>query len=79
MTVIGVYDTLLDTAVNYFHENLRLRFDMPLKSLPSKCKIRYRSSRSQIFFKIGALKNFAKFSGNTCARVSFLIKLQASA
>ena len=25
----------------------------------------------------GALKNFAKVAGNTCARVSFLIKLQA--
>ena len=26
--------------------------------------------------KTGVLRNFAKFTGNTCARVSFLIKLQ---
>ena len=26
--------------------------------------------------KIGVLRNFTKFTGNTCARVSFLIKLQ---
>ena len=27
----------------------------------------------------GVLRNFTKFTGNTCARVSFLIKLHASA
>ena len=32
-----------------------------------------RSSRPKVFCKKGVLKNFAKF---TCARVSFLIKLQ---
>ena len=31
----------------------------------------------EIFYKKGVLKNLAKFTGNTCARVSFLIKLQA--
>ena len=29
-----------------------------------------RSSGSQKFFKIGVLKNFMKFTGNTCAGVS---------
>ena len=30
-----------------------------------------------MFCKKGVLRNFAKFTRNTCARVSFLIKLQA--
>ena len=29
----------------------------------------------EVFFKKGILKNFAKFTGNTCSRVFFLIKL----
>ena len=33
--------------------------------------------RSQRFFKIVVLKNFANSQENTCVRVSFLIKLQA--
>ena len=37
-----------------------------------------RSSRSQMFFKIGVPKHFIKFTGKYCAKVSFLIKLQAS-
>ena len=32
----------------------------------------------EVLCKKGVLKIFAKFTGNTCARVSFLIKLQAS-
>ena len=31
----------------------------------------FRSSCLQIFFKIGVLKNFADFSGNTCVEGSF--------
>ena len=38
---------------------------------------KYRSSRPEKFCKKGVLRNFAKFQENTCARVSFLIKLQA--
>ena len=30
-----------------------------------------RSRRSQMFFKIGVLKNFSMFSKSTCVRVSF--------
>ena len=30
------------------------------------------SSRSQMFFKVGSLKNFAIFTGNTYVGVSFL-------
>ena len=37
-----------------------------------------RSSHPEVFCKKAVLRNFAKFTGNTCARVSFLIKLQAS-
>ena len=38
-----------------------------------------RSSRPEVFCKKGVLRNIAKLTENTCARVSFLIKLQASA
>ena len=31
----------------------------------------------EFFYKKGVLKNFAKFTENTCATVSFLIKLLA--
>ena len=33
----------------------------------------YRSGHRRCSIKKGVLKNFAKFIGNTCARVSFLI------
>ena len=36
-----------------------------------------RSSASQMFFKIGALKNFAIFTGKPLYWSLFLIKLQA--
>ena len=38
----------------------------------------FRSSRSQMFYKTGVLKTFAEDAGNTCAKVSVLIKLQDS-
>ena len=37
----------------------------------------YRSSLPGVFRKKDVLRNFAKFTKSTCARVSFLIKLQA--
>ena len=37
-----------------------------------------RSSHSQMFFKIGALKNVAKFTGKHLCQSLFLIKLQVS-
>ena len=37
----------------------------------------FRSSHRRCSVKKGVLKNFAKFTGKTCARVSLLIKLQA--
>ena len=37
-----------------------------------------RSSRSQMFFKIGALKNFAMFTGKHLCWSLFVIKLQAA-
>ena len=36
-----------------------------------------RSSLQEVFYKEGFLRNFTKFTGNTCGRVSFIIKLQA--
>ena len=38
----------------------------------------YRKSHQKCSMKKKFLKNLAKFTRNTCARVSFLIKLQAS-
>ena len=51
----------------------------------ARCQVQYgkyftilsRSSRPEVFCKKGVLKNFTKFKENTCARVSFFIKLQA--
>ena len=43
-------------------------------------KIRAADEQTQppeVFHKKAVLKNFTKFTGNTCTRVSFLIKLQA--
>ena len=37
-----------------------------------------RNSLPQLFCKKGVLRNLVNSQGNTCARVSFLIKLQAS-
>ena len=37
----------------------------------------FKSSRPELFCKKGLLKNFAKFQERICARVCFLIKLQA--
>ena len=42
-----------------------------------KCFCSSRSSRSQMFFKIGVLKNFANFTGKQLCWSIFLIKLQA--
>ena len=36
---------------------------------------RDRSSRPEVFCKKGVLRNFAKFTGKTCARVSFFNKV----
>ena len=40
--------------------------------------IKNGSGRLEVFCEKGVLRNVAKFTENTCARVSFLIKLQAS-
>ena len=44
---------------------------------PKKKKKKKMSSTVRCSFKQMFLKNFTKLTGNTCARVSFLIKLQA--
>ena len=41
--------------------------------------ILFRSSRPEVFCKKGVPRNFAKFTKNICARLSFAIKLQAKA
>ena len=42
-------------------------------------KVTDRSSRPEVFNKIGVLKNFAKFTGKHLCQGLFLIKLQAEA
>ena len=39
----------------------------------------FRSSCPDVFCERGILRNFTKLTGNTCARVSFLIKLKPQA
>ena len=41
-------------------------------------RVIYRSNHQRCSVRKGVVKNFPKFTGNTCVRVSFLIKLQAS-
>ena len=42
-----------------------------------KLELQYRNSRSQMFFKVGVLKNFVSFTGKHLCWSLFLIKLQA--
>ena len=44
--------------------------------IDSRCLNSFRSSRSQLFFKIGTLKNFANFTGKQLCWSIFLIKLE---
>ena len=41
-------------------------------------QVRYRSSRPVVFCEKGVLRIFVKFTGNACARVYLLIKLQTA-
>ena len=46
--------------------------------LSSQKPDRYRNSRPEVFCEKGVLRNSQNSQENTCARVSFLIKLQAA-
>ena len=48
----------LTEQINIFH-NVLINIEVDVRS---KCQ-RFRSSRSQMFFKIGVLRNFANFTG----------------
>ena len=48
-----------------------------LQTLGHKYTSIFRSHHQRCYIKIGFLKNFAKFTGKHCTRVSFLIKSQA--
>ena len=50
----------------------------PKQSLPTVSSEDVKSSRTQMYFKIGALRNFAIFTGKHLCWSLFLIKLQAS-
>ena len=74
------------TPTNLFKENLSysLIFKAYFKKIFAAAKAslvfiknRCRSNRSQMFFKIGALTNFAIFKGKRFCWSLFLIKLQA--
>ena len=57
------------TVSNIKNYTLKLVFGIPGKL--------NRSSFPDVFYKKGALKSFAKFTGKQLCRVSFSIKLQA--
>ena len=58
-----------NTVVNFLEEQQQIRLTID--------QIFYRSSSSQMFFKIGALKNLTIFSGKHLSWNLFLIKFQA--
>ena len=55
-----------------FHNKFRMIIFHDQKTLSWN----FKSSRSQMFFKIGALKNFAMFTGKRLCWIYFFIKLQ---
>ena len=69
--------------ISYFEGQMRLQVklcDLLLKNLITWFHFFFRFVRSscpKMFCKNGFLKNFANIQANTCARASFLIKLQA--
>ena len=52
------------------NKNIAVRFRIQ-GSIYDPFKHQYRSSRLEVFCKKGVVSNFAKFTENTCARVSF--------
>ena len=66
-TYIGKYDA--NDSVCWSKMNSFLRANLP--------RATFRSSHQRCSIKKSVLRNFTKFTGNTFARVSFLIKLQA--
>ena len=50
-----------------FHNKFRMIIFHDQKTL----SLNFKSSRSQMFFKIGVLENFAIFEENICAGVNF--------
>ena len=65
--------------MNNFSKNFKIffLFISLFKAFPPVRLHLLRSSRLQLFFKIGALKNFAYFTGKHPCWSFFLIKLQA--
>ena len=63
-------DVFLSASMNFTFFRTSLSWSIP-KKLPNS-----RSSQQRCSMKISVLRNFMKVTGNTCARVSFLIKLQ---
>ena len=70
---VSAQNVILKTYLQWINIILR-----KVKIYYSFKRIQLRSSRPEVFCKKGVLRNFAKFTWNTCARVSFLITLQAA-
>ena len=70
---------LLNGMASFLDKGQGSLYLLPLKEHSSRGfivrKTSLRSSRSQMFFKIGALKNFANFKGKRFCRSVFLIKV----
>ena len=58
-------------------QNLKEHLFLRTSANGSFCRQFYRSSHRRSSVRKGVLRDFAKFTGNTCPRVSFLIKLHA--
>ena len=54
----------------YSHFNLTNIFQNSRKKGKKEKKLSFRSSLSEVFYKKGVLKNFAKFTGKQCARLA---------
>ena len=55
----------------------RMFLQTSFQKCSSRSQMFFRSSRPEVFCNKGALRDFAKFTENTCARTSLLLKLQA--
>ena len=67
-SALSIFDCLANRYQSFFS----------LAVFSSIWALKFRSSHLRCSIKKGVLKHFAKLTGNTCARVSFLTNLQAS-
>ena len=62
---------------NYFVTIFDTERSTSLQTFKTRNKQAFRSSRPQMFYKIGVIENFAKFTGKYLSWSHFFIKLHA--